>query len=146
MYAIRSYYAQAGLAGREVRSEVWTALPPELAAFRRSRGESVPGPPPRDPGCRAEAATGEPPRVTSPSPVTPYLLRAGAPSGHQRIALAAQAGADSSRLTWFQNGDLVASAPPGAQVFIDPRPGRHRLAVVDDLGRMDAVTYEVRGP
>ena len=70
-------------------------------------------------------------------------MRRDAPTEHQRIPLIAQAGLDVARLYWYRDGLLVASGPPGDRLFLDPRPGSHRLVVTDDRGRTDAASYRV---
>jgi penicillin-binding protein 1C len=86
---------------------------------------------------------GEPPRIVSPDPATPYRLRRDAPLDYQQIALTARTGPDACRLYWYQDGVLVGSAAPGEQLFLTPTRGAHRLAVTDDLGRSDGLTYRV---
>jgi len=124
--------------------------PAELVAWQRGAhpagAAGAPGEPaglpavsPRCPGGQA----GEPPRIVSPDAATPYRLRRDAPVEYQRIALVARTGADARRLYWYQDGLLVGSAGVGEPLFLTPTRGRHRLAVTDDLGRTDGMTYEV---
>lgn len=124
--------------GRVVRLD-----PPELTAWRRSRGQGAGGLPHLSPLC-SEVPGGEGPKIVSPSPRTPYLLRPDAPLEFQRIALAAQAGVDAGRLYWYQDGELLAGGAPEDKLFLTPRPGEHTLVLMDSLGRQDAVTYSVR--
>lgn len=88
---------------------------------------------------------GEPPRIVSPSAATPYRIRREAPLEDQRIPLVAHASPDAARLYWYQDGTLAATAAPGAPVFLTPVAGEHRVAVTDDLGRTDSLTYRVEG-
>jgi len=105
-------------------------------------GHPASGLPPVSPRCPGGQA-GEPPRIVSPDAATPYRLRRDAPVEYQRIALVARTGSDASRLYWYQDGLLVGSAGVGEPLFLTPTRGRHRVAVTDDLGRTDGMTYEV---
>ena len=120
-----------------------TRYPAELVAWWRGEGHALP----EDLVLVAASglATGEAPRIVSPDPATPYHLRRDAPREHQRIPLVAHAGLDVERLYWYRDGTLVASGPPGERLFLDPRPGRHRLVVTDDRGRSHGIGYRVEG-
>jgi penicillin-binding protein 1C len=124
------------------RPEVAAEYPAELCAWWRSSGIAFTAPPPPHPDC-AEVAGGEPPRIVSPSAHAPYTLRRDVPAAFQRLALAANIAAPASRVYWYQDGLLVAQGAAAEKLFVDLEPGRHRLVAMDDLGRMDAVTYRV---
>lgn len=114
--------------------------PPELAAWERSLGLDV-GLPTIHPACGGLAA--EPgPRIVSPDPHTVYTRRHGVPKEYQRIPLSVRVESDVG-LHWFQDGRPAGSGGTQEQLFIDPIPGKHRLVVVDEFGRMDAVNYTV---
>ena len=139
--------------------------PAELVAWQRGSGQIgtrggtsadalSSGLPPVSPRCLGGPAggggtvssggqSGEPPRIVSPDAATPYRLRRDAPLDFQRIALVARTGADARRLYWYQDGLLVGTAAVGEPLFLAPTRGRHRLAVTDDQGRTDGVSYEV---
>lgn len=123
---------------------LFTVYPPELLAWWRSQGTEVAGLPRMSPECQGIPA-GEPPRIVSPDPATPYRLRRDAPAEHQRISLVAQVDPGASRLFWYQDGLLLATAATtsGDTFFVAPERGEHRLVVTDDLGRSDVVTYRV---
>jgi penicillin-binding protein 1C len=129
------------LASHAVRSVVVTDYPPELVSWWRASGVPFAAPPGPEPGCGAPRGQG--PRIVSPSPATPYLFRRSVPAAFQRIALAADAPAGSSRLSWYVDGVLTAQGAPGERLFWQPSPGSHRLVAVDDLGRADVVTVHV---
>jgi len=132
------------LTRRPHRAEVVRVDPPELLAWRRSRGMAPRqgGLPPLSALC-TDVPAGPGPSIVSPSPRTPYLLRPGTPREFQRIALKAHAGPDARRLYWYQDGQLVASGTPEENLFVSPEPGEHRLVLLDALGRQDSVTYRV---
>ncbi len=84
-------------------TRVVEVLPPRLAAWRRRQGQPVEGLPRRAPSCK-QAGLSDGPRIVSPDPSTPYLVREGTPRSHQSIALTALA--QPGRLYWYQG-------PPG---------------------------------
>ena len=131
-----------GCGNRPFRWQELTLYPAELVAWQRSQGEPVSELPPVSRAC-AGAPVGEPPRIVSPDPATPYRLRRDAPLDYQQIALTARTGPDARRLYWYQDGVLVGSAAPGEQLFLTPTRGSHRIAVTDDLGRSDVLTFRV---
>ena len=131
------------LAGRRTAFRMLTVPPAELLAWWRAQGNPVEGPPPLSPACLG-VPQGEPPRIVSPDPSTPYRLRRDAPLEYQRIPLVARADSGASRLFWYQDGRLVtATSPQEDGRFLESVRGEHRLVVTDDLGRSDAVTYKV---
>jgi penicillin-binding protein 1C len=119
-----------------------TVFPAELVAWWRAQGSPISEPPRMSAACRGVPA-GEAPRIVSPAAATPYRVRRDTPAEYQRIPLIAHAGAEASRLFWYQDGLLVAATDPGENHFLPSEPGEHRLVVTDDLGRSDDVTYRV---
>lgn len=132
------------LASRPFTARVLTLEPPELVAWHHAQGRAVEPLPALSPACGGPPDS-EPPRIVSPDGATPYRLRRDAPARFQRIPLIARAGPYSRRLYWYQDGVLVASGAPEERLFLAPRPGTHRLVLVDDTGRADGVTYRVEG-
>ncbi len=130
------------LARHPHQARVLVEYPVELTAWLASMGAETPGPPPLHPDC-AGVPEGAP-RILSPLAETPYLLRPGAPAEFQRIPLKAASAPGVGRLTWYADGLVAAQGGPGEPLFLDAEPGEHRLVVVDDQGRMDAVTIQVR--
>ncbi len=134
------------LSARPHHPAVVTAFPDELLAWWRSAGRPTGGLaeelPPLAPACRVVPA-GSAPRIVSPAGDTPYRLRREAPAAFQKLRLAAAAAPGTAKLYWYQDGTLVAAASPDTRVFVPLAPGRHRLVLVDDAGRSDAVDYRV---
>jgi len=82
------------------------------------------------------------PRIAYPGQGTIVAFDPDIPSDRQRIAL--QATAAATGLRWVLDGTVIADA--AADPLWAPRPGRHRLVLVDARGReVDAVAFEVRG-
>lgn len=134
------------VASRRSIARVFTIEPAELVSYRRASGDgAVAGAalPPLSRGCR-DVDEEQRPRILSPDPATPYRIRRDAPLRYQEIRLTAESSSEASRLYWYRDGVLVATRAPGQSVFVLPEIGMHRIAVVDDLGRSDSVTYEVR--
>jgi penicillin-binding protein 1C len=131
------------VASRPSVARVFAIDEPELVSYRRANGEQVTTLPPLSAACR-DVDLDQQPHIVSPDPTTPYRIRRDAPLRYQEIRLAAQSGSDVSTLYWYHDGVLIAEQRPERAVFVEPAIGRHRIAVVDDLGRSHAVTYEVR--
>jgi len=132
------------LAG-ESKEETALVWPAELVAFRRAQGANLPGLPPMDPGC-ADVPQESGPVITSPSPNTPYLIRADAPPQYQRLALSAAGAADASVHFWYVDGRHVAWTAPAVPCFIPLEDGEHEVMVTDDHGRSARTTFSVRNP
>ena len=130
------------LASRPHREKVVTIWPAELVAFWRSEGTAPPAAPRLSAACGDIPGEGAP-QIVSPGATTPYRVRRDAPVRFQQIPLVARAAAGAGRLYWYRDGLLVASGEPEARLFLPPDPGIHRLVVVDDAGRTDAITYRV---
>jgi penicillin-binding protein 1C len=130
------------LASQPHRFVLLTLFPAELVAWWRAQGTPIVEAPRPAPGCTG-IPDEEPPHIVSPAAATAYKLRRDAPAEFQKIPLIAQAGAGTERLFWYQDGLLVASSPPGKNLFLASRQGEHRLVVTDDAGRSDGITYRV---
>ena len=130
------------LSSRPHHAAVFTTFPDELVAWWRSAGRPTGELPPLAPACRM-VPSGSSPRIVSPAGDTPYRLRREAPPEFQKLRLAAAAAPGTAKLYWYQDGTLVAAATPDARVFVPLARGRHRLVLVDDAGRSDAVDYRV---
>ncbi len=81
----------------------------------------------------AQAASGVPPRITSPTPSLVYQVRRDVT--HEKLALQATTDSDASWLYWFADQRFLARARRDEPVFWQPVVGEHEISVVDDLGR-----------
>lgn len=134
--------AGACLSSRPHQAKVVTVYPPELAAWWQVHGQSQLPLPRLSPVCNA-VPDGTALTILSPAPTTPYRLRRDAPAADQKIPLQTQAGATTTQLYWYQDGKLVATDTPAAQVLLPLQVGTHRLTVVDNTGRVGSTLYRV---
>jgi penicillin-binding protein 1C len=134
--------AGACLSSRPHRADVVTVYPPELVAWWSTQGQSLPPAPGLSPFCN-EVPGGEALTIVSPASSTPYRLRRDAPAAGQKIPLRVQGGAAPTLLYWYQDGKLVATDTPAAQILLPLQLGTHRLVVVDNAGRVGSIVYHV---
>jgi penicillin-binding protein 1C len=134
--------AGACLSSRPHRAEVVTVYPPELVAWWYTQEQPLPRMPRLSPFCN-EVPGGEALTIVSPATSTPYRLRRGTPVADQKIPLRVQGGAAPLQLYWYQDGKLVATGTPAAQILLPLQVGTHRLVVVDNAGRVGSTVYRV---
>jgi penicillin-binding protein 1C len=91
---------------------------------------------------RSKPAAGARPRITYPAPGAVIALDPDIPPARQRVVFRVRPSTADYR--WRVNGrDLPA---PGGVPGWAPRPGSHRVALVDSAGRLvDEAAFEVRG-
>jgi len=128
---------------RPATTRIVEVYPAEFVSYRRSQNEDISALPPLSATCH-DIDDEERPRIVSPDSGTPYRVRHNAPLQYQEILLAAHSPADVKTLYWYLDGTLIASQRAGRTAFVPPIPGLHRIAVVDDAGRSDSATFEVR--
>ncbi len=138
------YRISGGCLGRKgVKTKIIHTIPARLARWRAENNLEIPQLPPLAPDCGLIPA-GIAPKIISPASGTPYLLRKDTPLKFQQIALKAEAGPDSGTLYWFLDGRLVAAGKFNKKLFTEITTGKHRISVSDELGRTDALEFEVR--
>ena len=130
------------LATRPHRPEVITVYPAELVAWKQAQGYAVASVPRLSHAC-TDIPAGEPLKIVSPNPATPYHLRRDTPVEYQQIPLRVQGGASASQLYWYHDGTLIGSGAPDVKLLLPLQHGKHRLVVVDNTGRIDSVSYRV---
>jgi penicillin-binding protein 1C len=135
---------RACAAGPGVHGEVFEFWSSDLLRLFAEAGVPRRVPPPEAPGCRLEslAASGVPPRITSPQPGLTYALRVSR-IGEETIPLTAATDSDARALYWFVDAELVGKAQAGQPLLWRARPGRFAIRAVDDRGRAGAVRVEV---
>ena len=128
---------------KDSRKETALIWPPELVAFRRAQGLSLPGLPGIDPDCPDVPDEGGP-VIQSPSASTPYQARPDAPPEFQRLALSAAGAAGATVHYWYVDGRHVGQTAPETPCFVPLQSGTHEVVVTDDHGRSARTTFTVR--
>lgn len=131
------------LGRKGIKTKIIRTIPAKLARWRAENNLEIPQLPPLATDCGLLPA-GIAPKIISPASGTPYLLRKDTPLKFQQIALKAEAGPDSGILHWFLDGRLVAKGKFNEKLFTEINAGKHRISVSDELGRVDALEFEVR--
>ncbi|NDV25419.1 penicillin-binding protein 1C [Desulfovibrio sp. JC010] len=131
------------LGRKGIKTKIIRTIPAKLARWRAENSLEVPHMPPLAPDCDLIPA-GIAPKIISPAAGTPYLLRKDTPLKFQQIGLKAEAGPDSGTLYWFLDGRLVSQGKFDEKLFTEVSVGKHRISVSDEIGRVDAVEFEVR--
>jgi len=94
------------------------------------RNRTVPEPPTFAAGCAVESA---PPTIVSPTDGQVITLIPGVPAQNQVVPL--QASTRAAHLSWFVDGELVASGESSERLFWTPVVGTHTVVVADESGR-----------
>ncbi len=95
-------------------------------------------PPAYEEGCEIkDTKKDNKPEILTPKPDITYY------SNGENIALRAAAGADAESLYWFLDDSFVCSSKPKEPCFISAEPGKHKLAVLDDLDRYGVSSFNV---
>lgn len=111
--------------------ESYIALPSAVTAWLVERHRAVPAVPA---ACASSpVASGEPPRMMTPSEGQVVTLIPGVATKHQVVPLSAST--RSATLSWFVDGVLVATAAANDRVYWTPSVGTHDVVVADDAGR-----------
>lgn len=120
--------------GRSYETRTFLSWPGAVRRFLSQQQRWLPAPPTLAPGC-APLDDRSPPSILSPPAGEIVLLVPGVPSHEQELPLEAETGATGSRLTWFVDGELVATVQAHERAWWAPEPGTHELLVMDDAGR-----------
>ena len=128
-------------AGRQVERRTFLVWPGDVRRFLAARHRAQPSPPSLAPEC--EAVTRREPILVEPPPGQILMLVPGVPASDQEVALLADA-ALGARLSWFVDGEYLGAAAAGETLWWTPRPGRHRILVMDQAGASASRMLEVR--
>jgi penicillin-binding protein 1C len=116
--------------------EFW---PSDLLKLFRSAGLARKTPPALDPQCRTFLSGGMPPQISSPSRGITYSVSAG---GGTEIPFTAVTDADSRKIYWFVDDQLVGTSLSGESLMWKARGGSFLVRAIDQQGR--AVAEELK--
>jgi penicillin-binding protein 1C len=129
-------------AGRPAETRSFVTWPASLRRWLGERHRWLPEPPPYAEGCEPTPEPGEL-KILSPPEGQVLVLLPGLPRGRQEVPLQAEAGGGGT-LSWFVDGEYLGSASADDRLWWEPRPGHHRLTVVDAAGRRAVRELQVR--
>ncbi|NOY26524.1 MAG: penicillin-binding protein 1C [Oligoflexia bacterium] len=127
--------------GRDTTREVRVLWPSAVRRWLVDRDLAVATAPPLAPAC-IQAARGAGLTILSPVAGQEAVLIPGLSAESQEFPLRAQAA--PGELTWFVDGERVGVASADAPVWWEPRPGSHRVLVMDSSGRSASTKLDVR--
>jgi len=127
------------------RFEIYEFWPSDLQHIFRRAGVMRRQPPPYMQQCTLEQQgnTGTAPKISSPSEVITYTLRADRLSS-ERIPFEAVSDADVRTLYWFIDSRLVGQAKAGEVFFWPAEAGDYTVSVLDDHGRASELRIRLR--
>jgi penicillin-binding protein 1C len=108
----------------------FVVLPSAVTAWLVERHRAVPEPPPFADGCAMQAS---PPSIVLPVVGQVITLIPGVPAENQVVPL--QASTRAARVSWFVDGELVASGGSAERMYWTPTVGTHMIVVADEAGR-----------
>ena len=131
-----------------VKSDVFEFWPSDLLHIFRIAGIPRRPPPRFEASCSTQETQnfGVAPNITSPKKDVTYTLRLPAAelAEESPIPLQAVVDGDAQKLTWFVGNELIGQSDPQKPLLWKPRPGRFTVRVVDNLGRSDSRSLDVK--
>jgi len=124
---------------RTYDKQSFVILPSAVTTWLVERNRTVPEPPTFAAGCAVESA---PPTIVSPTDGQVITLIPGVPAQNQVVPL--QASTRAAHLSWFVDGELVASGESSERLFWTPVVGTHTVVVADESGRKAKRTLVVK--
>jgi penicillin-binding protein 1C len=129
-------------AGRRYVTEQFLVLPVEARRYLARADLAMSRVPEYASGCQPEV--GQRPQIVEPSAGQISILIPGIPAERQDLILLAKASGAGGRLSWFVDGQFIATALATDPVRWTPVVGTHEIVVTDEAGRSSTRTIEVR--
>jgi penicillin-binding protein 1C len=130
-------------AGRRRETRTYLTLPASIRRWYARGHRFLPTPPSLAPECEVTGRR-RPPSILSPPAGHALVLVPGMPLDQQEIPFQAESRHPGARVSWFVNGELLATVDADERVWWQPRPGRHEIVAVDDAGLSAHRELEVR--
>jgi penicillin-binding protein 1C len=127
-----------------IHTEVFEFWPSDMLDIFRQAGIPRKLPPPQDPECPADvtAASGNPPKITSPVNHLSYVLSATSEE-NRSIVFRAVTDADVREVYWLLDESYVGKSKSGEGFVWTAKAGDYVLRAVDDRGRSDSRRLKV---
>lgn len=130
-------------AGRDYRRESFLVWPSSVRRHLGKRYRYSDRIPPLMEGCDPVGSE-RPPHIVSPPAGHELVLIPGLRPDEQEVPLEAEASQSGRNVSWFVNGEFIASAAPHQRVWWTPSPGQHEVVVMDESGRASKREIVVR--
>ena len=114
----------------DYEKKTFVVLPSAVNAWLAERNRTIPEAPVFADGCAMDAGA---PTLLLPSEGQIVTLIPGVPSTNQVVPL--QVSTRATHVSWFVDGELVATAPSSERAFWTPTVGTHEVVVSDEAGR-----------
>ncbi|MEZ4317426.1 MAG: penicillin-binding protein 1C [Myxococcota bacterium] len=131
--------------GREWELRSYLVWPATVRRFLADQHGDLPPPPPYASGC-VPSGTREPPVILTPQTGQVSILIPGIDPSDQEIPLSAEVDSPDARLSWFVDGEFLATVEVEERVWWTPTPGEHLAVVVDEAGQRATRRFSVRVP
>ena len=127
-----------------LREQIFQIWPPEMATFMIRHGVPINNVPVYDPGNMAGQKY-YPPVILSPVKNTVYYQRLDKLDiSDHGIKLSAAATNRVRNVFWFLDDTFIADTNPQNDIFINPRPGKYLVTLMDDVGGIARVNLVVK--
>ena len=130
-------------AGRRYETRTYVVWPASIRRWLSARHRWLPSPPSLAPGCETTGRR-RPPAILSPPAGQILVLLPGVALSDQEIPLQAESLKAGATLSWFVDGEFLATAAAEERVWWLPEPGRHEIVVMDEAGQSARRRLEVR--
>ncbi|MEM7585655.1 MAG: penicillin-binding protein 1C [Acidobacteriota bacterium] len=130
-------------AGRPYETRNYVVWPASIRRWLSTGHRWLPNPPALAEGCRV-AGRRRAPAILSPPAGQILVLLPGIAASDQEVPLQAESGSPGARLSWFIDGELLATVEASERVWWRPEPGRHEIVVMDEAGLSARRQVEVR--
>ncbi|MCB9677207.1 MAG: penicillin-binding protein 1C [Alphaproteobacteria bacterium] len=131
--------------GRDWEERQYLVWPATVRRFLADQHGDLPSPPAYAKGC-TPSGDREPPVILTPQSGQVSILIPGIDPLDQEIPLSAEVDRPDARLSWFVDGEFLATVDVEERVWWAPTPGEHLAVVVDEAGQRAFRRFAVREP
>ncbi len=130
-------------AGRTYETRNYVVWPASIRRWLAAGHRWLPSPPALATDCRV-AGRRKAPTILSPPAGQILVLLPGIPASDQEVPLQAESLSPGARLSWFVDGELLATTEAAERAWWLPRLGRHEIVVMDEAGLSARRRIEVK--